>query len=488
MLGLWSGPCLAANKAKIKQQTPTSSGSTGIFNVFVADTLRKGEYSVAIGGLRFHRELGAATVAPVSFTVGLHERIEIFASHELYRRLDLDAGPGSMDREESRVPAPDPNSSPSWNGEGDGRGDFRAGFKVNLMSERRGQALGLALQNRFLLSFDKTRANLELEPVSGQKGLGLDLILSKDVGRVTFSANTGWMWVSRSFFDEWPIERRSRFNWGLGADVPMGRSKTHFMGELIGSALEKDGAPTPVDTPSLLEFLGGFRIFAGRRAALSLAYNLKLATTGAAVETTGRHGWFVQLALQRKRNRPPIILCPTNAIALIEGESAAIRAQFNDPDDDELTVTWSATGGRLHDPGATVVFDSTGLDAGSYTLSVEATDGQNLASCSSDILVEKRKIPPTIACEFDVVNVTEGGSITLSAVAFDSNGDRLTYSWTVDGEVVPNNRAEFEFGTVGRAVGPHQVKVSVTDTDGLSASCEMRVIVDCHSERGLGET
>ena len=469
---------MAVNKAKIKEQTPTVQGSTGIFNIFVADTLRKGEYSFALGG-RFHRGPGGITVFPVSFTAGLHQQIELFVSYELYKWLDSGGIVGDTNTVGSRI-AVLSNDTPFGNlGSGGGAGDLRTGFKFNLASERRGQALGLALQNIFRLSVDHAGRNLEPGLTAGQKGLGFDLILSKDAGRATFSANAGLMWVSRTSAGEWPVERRNRFNWGLGVDIPLGRSKARLMGELVGSALEGDRTTAFVDTRSLLDLYGGLRVFAGQQVALSAAYNLNLANAGTPTEATGRHGWFFQLALQRKLNRPPTILCSSSAISLIEGDSVAVTPKFDDPDDDELTVTWTASRGRLYEPGATVVFDSTGLGEGSYALKVEATDGQNVASCSSDIRVEKRKMPPTIACEPSVTNVTEGGSVTLRPAAFDPNGDGLTYSWTVDGEAVPNDRAEFEFGTVGRAVGPHQVKVTVTDTDGLSTSCEMKVIVDC---------
>ena len=58
------------NKARIKQQTPTISGSTGLFNLPTADTLREGEFSFGFHTSKFNREPGDIdiTVYPITFT------------------------------------------------------------------------------------------------------------------------------------------------------------------------------------------------------------------------------------------------------------------------------------------------------------------------------------------------------------------------------------------------------------------------------------
>jgi len=110
-------------------------------------------------------------------------------------------------------------------------------------------------------------------------------------------------------------------------------------------------------------------------------------------------------------------------------------------------------------------------------VTAEVNDGETTASCSSDITVEKRKIAPTITCQPGTATITEGESTTLRAQASDANNDPLTYAWTVDGQAVTNNQADFVFGSTGRALGAHTVRVTVTDVDGMTASCEFAVTV-----------
>ncbi|HLV02802.1 MAG TPA: OmpA family protein, partial [Acidobacteriota bacterium] len=150
----------------------------------------------------------------------------------------------------------------------------------------------------------------------------------------------------------------------------------------------------------------------------------------------------------------------------------------NDPDDDTLSITWQASGGKLDQQDGTAVLDTTGLEPGRYSVKAEVSDGDNVASCSADITVEKRKLPPTITCQPSSVSVTEGDSVTLNAQASDPNDDPLTYSWTVNGQSITNNSPSFEFGTEGRSPGQYKVEVTVTDVDNMSASCEFTVTVE----------
>ena len=81
-----------SQKSKVKQLTPTINGSTGLFHVPVADTLRQGEFSFSAKGNKFNREPGDIDITrfPVSFTAGLHDRIELFVSYEVHKRVHAD--------------------------------------------------------------------------------------------------------------------------------------------------------------------------------------------------------------------------------------------------------------------------------------------------------------------------------------------------------------------------------------------------------------
>ncbi|MBI4444527.1 MAG: PKD domain-containing protein [Acidobacteria bacterium] len=487
---------LAQNKSKIKELKPTWKGSTGLFNVYVADSLRPGEFSVGVNSLKFHREPGDLdfTLFPVSVTIGLHDRLEIFGSWETYKRVNADAilekkvAPGGP-----LLPARLKNSAGTvaWYndaplmdvGFGDHTGDIWAGLKFVVLSERLGDPFGLALQPIARFHTKNDREGKLRGVTVGVNDYGFDGIFSKGFANgATFAGNAGILWAD----DLKEIDRQNRFNWGIGADVPLGNRKVHAIGEFTGSTFFGDRAPGLGNPKSPADIYGGLRFYPIRWLSIAAAYNFNLQTIDSdayGVDDTGRHGWFAQIEFGRKINEPPAIECTAERNTVTEGESVTVRAIATDPDDDELTITWKTSGGKITQQNGSATFDSTGLAPGRYTITAEVTDGEHTATCSVDVTVEKRKMAPTITCEPSVTSVTEGESVTLRARASDPNNDPLTYSWTVDGQAVTNDAPEFVFGTAGRTVGDHTVRVTVTDVDGMSASCDFRVTINRRPNR-----
>ena len=84
---------VAQQKSKIKYHSPTVKGSSGLFNLPTADTFREGEFSIGMYGTHFNREAGQLDISlfPVTFTVGLTDRIEFFGSYEVYQRVHANA-------------------------------------------------------------------------------------------------------------------------------------------------------------------------------------------------------------------------------------------------------------------------------------------------------------------------------------------------------------------------------------------------------------
>ena len=187
-------------------------------------------------------------------------------------------------------------------------------------------------------------------------------------------------------------------------------------------------------------------------------------------------------------NRPPTLNCVTGSgsLTVTEGTSVKISANAQDPDrNDELSFDWSASaGGRLMADNGSVTFDSAGLDPGIYTVGLTVRDKkQNTAVCAVDLNVEKNKQAPIISCDRASTSVNAGESTNLQTTASDANADPLSYAWSVDGSGVSNDQSSFEFGTSGRDLGAHSVTVTVTDVDGMSASCDFNVTINRPANR-----
>jgi len=483
---------VAQQKSKIKLHSPTVTGSSGLFNLPTADTFREGEFSIGMYGTHFNREAGQLDISlfPVTFTVGLTDRIEFFGSYEVYQRVHADAiAVNTVLPGHPVTPTQLPTGRTVYYndtafmdvGFGDGKGgSLRTGVKFNLMSERYGNGFGLAVQPVAKWAAQPADRNrLARGLTTGASDYGFDLIISKNAGLggtvtakggVYYAENTAW------------ADRQNYWTWGAGLDIPLGTPKVRAIGELLGRRFFGDRTTGLANPKSPTDLYGGLRFLPARWVSLGVAYNIylnRIDENQFLVPAADRHGWLAHATFQRKINRPPSAVCEAAESRVIEGSTATINATVDDEDDDYLTVTWKAGAGRLTQDDTSAVFDSTGLEAGRYTVLAEVTDADGaMASCSVDIEVEKNKKPPTVSCSPSSTTIMLGESASLSASASDPNGDALTYAWSVDGSSVTNDAARFEFGSTGRSVGSHTVKVLVTDVDGMTDSCEFTVGVN----------
>jgi hypothetical protein len=82
------------------------------------------------------------------------------------------------------------------------------------------------------------------------------------------------------------------------------------------------------------------------------------------------------LRLEVRPNEPPIIDSLTaEETTVLLGRSTVIRCEASDPDGDELTYRWTATGGELSGEGAEVTWTALGGCGDRVTISVSVTDG-----------------------------------------------------------------------------------------------------------------
>ena len=72
---------------------PTVNGGTGLFTVYDAQTLRKGEFNFGFFANHFHRDPGDVSwqVYPVNFQIGFSDHLEIFAHFEAQRVVSVGA-------------------------------------------------------------------------------------------------------------------------------------------------------------------------------------------------------------------------------------------------------------------------------------------------------------------------------------------------------------------------------------------------------------
>src|SRR4029077_2663676 len=126
------------------------------------------------------------------------------------------------------------------------------------------------------------------------------------------------------------------------------------------------------------------------------------------------------VAVNKRPNRPPVISCAPERNPIIAGERVAINSTASDPDGDPLTYSYSASGGQVAGDGPTAQFDSTGLSAGSYTVTCTADDGQGgRTSATTNVDVQQPAPPPQAS------KVGDCGYTKLGAARFDNACKRV---------------------------------------------------------------
>jgi outer membrane protein OmpA-like peptidoglycan-associated protein len=98
--------------------------------------------------------------------------------------------------------------------------------------------------------------------------------------------------------------------------------------------------------------------------------------------------------VEQRPNRPPSASLSIERSPILPGEHTGITCNGSDPDNDPLTYSYTASGGRITGSGSNVQFDSTGLGPGTYTVKCTVNDGRGgTADASGNVEVKE---PPQV--------------------------------------------------------------------------------------------
>jgi len=117
-------------------------------------------------------------------------------------------------------------------------------------------------------------------------------------------------------------------------------------------------------------------------------------------------------------NRPPVISGVPDEVTGVETDVITLNPQVSDPDGDKVTLTFSEP------------FDNKGVwktkigDAGTYKVSIVASDGKSTNKKEINVVITQKNTPPVLKTINDIV-VSEGDTITLPIDATDREGDKL---------------------------------------------------------------
>jgi len=175
-------------------------------------------------------------------------------------------------------------------------------------------------------------------------------------------------------------------------------------------------------------------------------------------------------------NHPPTIQSlHINGSDIVVSDSYEVECLAFDPDGDELTYEWSASGGNLSGQGRTVTWTAPDTPD-SYTITVKVSDGQggeDVASLDIEVLpinnrpiIENLTVSNLVGQPMDRGKVLKGHEYYIECQAWDPDGDKLSYQWWVsDGKIVEQKRNKIWWRAPDEATNV-TIRVTVADERG----------------------
>lgn len=173
-------------------------------------------------------------------------------------------------------------------------------------------------------------------------------------------------------------------------------------------------------------------------------------------------------------NAPVIISLEAERDSIGVSDSLEVRCIATDEDGDSLTWAWSTTGGTFSGAGAVVTWTAPDT-SGTYVITVTVTDGRGgeaTMQLTTEVLANRPPVIESVVAEREVV--LENESTPIECIAYDPDGDELTYKWTASGGEFSGQGPAVVWTAPGSCT-THTITVTVTDGRGGEASQETSI-------------
>jgi len=415
---------------------PAWNGNEGLFTLETGETLPRGAFDFTAGVNKISRMPGDITVlqAGPALGIGVNRWLSLFAQINAHEHIHVDTpsflslnvpfNPSTQFQNtiyQSIFPATGFRPAyvedfPFASHNGGGVGEYDLGFKIGLMSERRGGPFSFSIRNDFYIPTSTSFNDLVKNEVQyGKFGYGIGAEVSKHVLHRSIVAvvNLGYRFTpDSSFMVTVPVtgggtttqvehlRLSDQFSAGVGLLMfPQKRiqviteySATLFVGNGIPNTTF--GARDPVDS------VEGVRLYLLKNVALDAGYRYSLSLS----QHVDRNGFVAKLgfafghrgagAPAETAGRPAgggdslTSNCAVDLASVAAGGVVQAMVNAIDTQGHPLNYSWTATGGTINGSGPYARWDSKGVAPGSYTLTVRIDDGAGQTStCSSNVTV-----------------------------------------------------------------------------------------------------
>jgi len=175
-------------------------------------------------------------------------------------------------------------------------------------------------------------------------------------------------------------------------------------------------------------------------------------------------------------HQPAIASLEADRETVLPLENCQIVCNATDPDGDQLSYGWSATGGGVVGEGSTVTW--TAPDSAGYCwVTVVVTDGRGGQVTDVVLVAVTGNTHPTITSLIaDPAWTSPLGSVQVTCNATDPDGDELGYEWTATRGNISGTGAVVNW-TAPQEVGIYNVTVVVRDGHGTTDTTSVSLSV-----------
>ena len=452
-------PTPRSSSTETRPATASVSGDTGLWFVPTAEILphKKWSFSFYRENADYGQGFTDVTNFPLSFAVGISNRVELFGSFTIITRIDRDTRPLFFTSPAGAPPGAGggivneyPLVTEGWSG--NKMGDLRVGAKFSLVAQDEDTPVSFALRGGVKLPTGDDESGAS----TGKTDFSVDAILSTNFKAVELSAFGGG--IFRGNPDGFTLTDGIR--WGLGAGFPA-TSKLRFTAELTGEKYRDKVITAPA----------GFRGVDGSIAPTSTTLSSPIyAALGATWQATS--GFFFGAGLNWSGSVDPRsdARCPLASLNCLG---------FGDNGGDSFGIQFRIG----YHPGVRDAA-AAATAAGRRAAEDEAARKAAMVTAPPVVAPPPANRPPTVRAACDPCTVEVGKVSTVSADAQDPDGDPLTYRWTANSGSFANPANRQTPWTAPMVVGPVPVTVTVNDGRGGTAlaSVTIQVVQPTHRD------
>ena len=393
---------------------PSSRGTTGLFTVPLAAVLQPGQFSASVFYSAVAQQAGDSNIETLGvaggFAFAAAEGLEIYGYFEPRVGIERDyLVQRTLVQPNSAAPRLDRHPF-AVDGFSTGVGDLRIGAKWKVVGGAENyDGIAIIGEVKFPTSDNDSGIGTGKFDVMGA------FVSSAEAGEVLgISSMVGFN--LRAEADGFDIG--NEFIYGVGVHAP---TRFWFQGvfEATGIITEDPDPPSTASAPVIaghdpVILRGGLRISTPMGVALDAGYNYNANFNLPDAHqnlNVRRGGWIAKLSFTNSRrepvvfvgasptslppvNRPPTITCRAERTSVRQGESVRLFATVNDPDNDSVTVQWTAAAGSLSSrEGETVTWSSQGVRPGQGPISARASDGYG-GTADCELTVNVTAPPP----------------------------------------------------------------------------------------------